>query len=120
MLTAVIKKGGDPVYGLVQNNGVYLMRDVQTERKVTKDGQKLRVATASLAKVLLEGGENVARVKKVHDRAVNDMFKKFTSYTSQGDRSVIFYTILVPFLKSGKMSANFKSSGLYLMSFEKG
>ena len=63
----------------VKEDGVYLARLVETVGEVAESSYELGLATSTVAKAMLEVRQDRVVVKKVHDRAMDDVLEKLAS-----------------------------------------
>ena len=54
-----------------------------------------------MAKAVLKVGENGIGIKKIHDRAMDDVLEKFTTYRRKRNRAVVLGLRPVTFLEYG-------------------
>ena len=74
----------------VKEDCVYLARLVETVGEVAESSDELGFATSPVAKAVLEVGEDGVGIKKVHNRAMDDVLEKFTTYRRERNRTVVF------------------------------
>ena len=63
----------------VKEDGVYLARLVEAVGKIAESSYELGLATSTVAKAMLEVRQDRVVVKKVHDRAMDDVLEKLAS-----------------------------------------
>ena len=84
----------------VKKNCVYLARLVETVGEVAESSDELRFATSPMAKAMLKIRKDGIGIKKIHDRTVDDVLEKFTTYRRERNRTVVLGFRSVTFLEN--------------------